>query len=301
VPAVFLGYAQADAGEKLRQIRIFDPNWWWTSELSDTELKQLIHDQISKSIELKEACGELGILWVDPNSVESAREERMDIAMAAPRSLLREISVAAGKPILRGIHHLALVTDNMRMTLDFYVRVLGMPIVHGLRTPSRPAAASHAHGNGAPPHSNIPHYFLDMGGDSLLAFFEYPEGIAKVDRDAIGAMQHVSFACGPKRYHEILERLKANGVAINAGPLLVIPPAIHSFYFFDPNGVRLEITSDLEGDDEDLQVIRSCSMNETELRAELETISTDRAWIDEMVAAMTPAAIDTRDTPLPSR
>ena len=29
-------------------------------------------------------------------------------------------------------------------------------------------------------------------------------------------------------------------------------------------------------------------MTETELRAELETISSDRAWIDEMVAAMTP-------------
>jgi hypothetical protein len=28
-------------------------------------------------------------------------------------------------------------------------------------------------------------------------------------------------------------------------------------------------------------------MTETELRAELETISRDRAWIDEMVAAMT--------------
>ena len=68
----------------------------------------------------------------------------MDIAMAASTSLSSEISVAAGKPILRGIHHLALVTDNMRMTLDFYVRVLGMPIVHGLRTPSRPAGASHA-------------------------------------------------------------------------------------------------------------------------------------------------------------
>jgi len=69
--------------------------------------------------------------------------------------------------------------------------------------------------------------------------------------------------------------------------LLVIPPAIHSFYFFDPNGIRLEVTSDLEGDEEDLQVIRSCSMNETELRAELETIGSDKAWIDEMVAAMT--------------
>jgi len=84
-----------------------------------------------------------------------------------------------------------------------------------------------------------------------------------------------------------LERLKANGVTINAGPILVIPPAIHSFYFFDQNGFRLEITSDLDRDEEDLQVIRSCSMNETELRTELATISSDREWIDEMVAAIT--------------
>jgi catechol 2,3-dioxygenase-like lactoylglutathione lyase family enzyme len=211
----------------------------------------------------------------------------MGTTTIASQARPRETAAAAGKPMLRGIHHLALVTDDMRMTLDFYVRVLGMPIVHGLRTPSRPPGASHAHGNGAPPYANIPHYFLDMGGDSLLAFFEYPKGIAKADRDAIGAMQHVSFACGPKRYYAILEQLKANGVHINAGPLLVIPPAIHSFYFFDPNGIRLEISSDLEGDDEDLQVIRSCSMGEGELRAELATISSDKEWIDDMVAAMT--------------
>jgi catechol 2,3-dioxygenase-like lactoylglutathione lyase family enzyme len=211
----------------------------------------------------------------------------MDITMVASRSRASESSVAKGKPALRGIHHLALVTDDMRKTLDFYVRVLGMPLVHGLRTASRSPGASPAHGIGAPPHANIPHYFLDMGGDSLLAFFEYPRGIARVDHDAIGAMQHVSFVCGPKRYREILEQLKANGVTINAGPLLTIPPAIHSFYFFDPNGIRLEIVSDLDGDEEDLQVIRSCSMTETELRTELGTISGDRAWIDDMVAATT--------------
>src|SRR6516162_930941 len=220
----------------------------------------------------------------------------MDNIMTETRA---ETSAAQVKPRLRGIHHLALNTSDMRMTLDFYVRVLGMPLVHGLRTPTPLPGAPPAHGVGTPPYKNILHYFLDMGGDSLLAFFEYPKGIAKVDRDAIGAMQHVSFACGPRRYHQILERLKANGVAINAGPLLVIPPAIHSFYFFDPNGIRLEITSDLDGDEEDLQVIRSCSMTETELRAELETISSERAWIDEMVAAMTSDEIGSRDTPLP--
>jgi catechol 2,3-dioxygenase-like lactoylglutathione lyase family enzyme len=211
----------------------------------------------------------------------------MGTTTVASRPLAREIPPATAKPLLRGIHHLALVTDNMQMTLDFYVRVLGMPIVHALRTPARPPGATHAHGDGAPPYSSIPHYFLDMGGDSLLAFFEYPKGIAKVDRDAKGAMQHVSFACGPRRYREILERLKLNGVTINAGPILVIPPAIHSFYFFDPNGIRLEVSSDLDGDEEDLQVIRSCSMTETELKAELATISSDKAWIDDMVAAMT--------------
>ena len=205
----------------------------------------------------------------------------MDTAMVETRA---EIS-AQGKPLLRGIHHLALVTADLRMTLDFYVRVLGMPLVHGLRTPSPPPGAGPAHGVGSPPYKNIFHYFLDMGGDSLLAFFEYPQGVAKTDRDTLGAMQHVSFVCGPQRYQEIEARLKANGVTIVAGPLLTIPPAIHSFYFFDPNGIRLEIVCDLEGDEEDLQVIRSCAMPEPELRAQLTTVSDDAAWIADMVAA----------------
>jgi catechol 2,3-dioxygenase-like lactoylglutathione lyase family enzyme len=207
----------------------------------------------------------------------------MDIAIAEPRV---ETAAPRGKPLLRGIHHLALVTGDMRMTLDFYVRVLGMPLVHGLRTPSPPPNAPPAHGVGSPPHKNILHYFLDMGGDSLLAFFEYPTGVHKADRDTLGAMQHVSFVSGPQRYREMLARLKANGVGIEAGPLLTIPPAIHSFYFFDPNGIRLEIVCDYEGDEEDLEVIRSCRMPEAELRMQLATISDDVAWIEDMIAAM---------------
>jgi glyoxylase I family protein len=188
----------------------------------------------------------------------------------------------AAKPLLRGIHHLALNTSDMRMTLDFYVRVLGMKIVHGLRTP----VARGAHGDGTPPHASIPHFFLDMGGDSLLAFFEYPKSVAKADRDALGAMQHLSFACGPRRHRELLERVKAEGIAITAGPLVIIPPAITSFYFFDPNGIRLEIVSDLDGKEEDFELVESCRMTEPEMRAQLEGISGERAWIDKMIAAM---------------
>jgi hypothetical protein len=79
VPAVFLGYTRADPDEKLRRIRSFDPKNWWTSELSDAELKQLIHDQISKSIQLRESCAELGIPYVD---VSRHFEESLDRAEA---------------------------------------------------------------------------------------------------------------------------------------------------------------------------------------------------------------------------
>jgi len=189
-----------------------------------------------------------------------------------------------GKPSLRGIHHLAIVTQDMRGTLDFYVRVLGMPLVHALTT--SPNATS-THGRGAPPFRGIPHLFLDMGGDSLLAFFQYPKGgVGPSERDRIGAMQHVSFACGPKRFHEMVERVKAAGVQIVGGPVKVIDPAIHSFYFFDPvNGTRLEIVSDFDGDEHGLRVVRSVDQSEATIRAELAKVSDDPAWIDEMIAA----------------
>ena len=61
---------------------------------------------------------------------------------------------------------------------------------------------------------------------------------------------------------------------------------MHSFYFFDPNGIRLEIVCDIAGDEDDLDVMGSCRMTETELRAELGALSDDQAWIDTMIAAM---------------
>jgi catechol 2,3-dioxygenase-like lactoylglutathione lyase family enzyme len=190
--------------------------------------------------------------------------------------------------MLPGVHYLALVTDDMRMTLDFYVRVPGIPTVHGLERLHAHRARTMRTGTVRRPTRTSPIIFLIWAATVCSPSLNIRKELPRLTATRIGAMQHVSFACGPTRYREILERLKANEVTINAGPLLVIPPEIHSFYFFDPTGIRLEISSDLDGDEEDLQVIRSCSMSETEPRAELETISTDNVGIDGMVAAMTP-------------
>ena len=39
------------------------------------------------------------------------------------------------KSFARGIHHLALCTDDIKATAEFYTRVLGMPLVHAMKVP----------------------------------------------------------------------------------------------------------------------------------------------------------------------
>ena len=104
---------------------------------------------------------------------------------------------AEGKINFYGVHHLALNTDDMKMTVDFYVDVLGMRLVHAMKVP--PGLGTGPGNRGNPPFEEIRHYFFDMGRDGLLAFFEMPKGAKeRGDRNALGAMQHVSFAVSPE-------------------------------------------------------------------------------------------------------
>jgi len=182
------------------------------------------------------------------------------------------------KPLSRGVHHLALNTDDMKTTLDFYVRVLGMPLVHALKV--APGLGTGAGNRGNPPFENIRHYFLDAGGDSLLAFFEIPKGMKpKADRDAIGTMQHVSFAVSEKRFEDVVGRLKKHNLSY-LGPLDVGCDT-WSVYFFDPNGIRLEFSHQKQAEP---RVVERWQQTKSEALAELETLSDDRAWLETMVA-----------------
>ncbi len=140
-------------------------------------------------------------------------------------------------PSTRGVHHLALNTEDMKTTLDFYANVVGMPLVHAMKVP--PGLGIGPGNRGNPPYEEIRHYFFDMGNDSLLAFFEIPQGKEpRAKRDGIGGMQHVAFAVTPAQFAALQKRLRRAGVAVD-GPLDVLPGLV-SVYFFDPNGIRLE-------------------------------------------------------------
>jgi len=65
-----------------------------------------------------------------------------------------------------GVHHMALVCRDMEKTVDFYTRILGMKLVKAFDLGA---------GMGQ-------HFFFDMGGDNLLAFFWF-DGAPEAHRE----------------------------------------------------------------------------------------------------------------------
>lgn len=182
------------------------------------------------------------------------------------------------KPMTRGVHHLALNTDDMKMTIDFYTGVLGMPLVHALKVP--PGLGTGTGNRGNPPFENLRHYFFDAGGDTMVAFFEMPKGAKdKGDRDAIAAMQHCSFATTEERFNQLLERLKSADVPI-IGPIPV-GAGTWSVYFMDPNGIRLEFSWQ-EADGDDVRVVERWTQTRDEALSELTSLSSDKAWLEQV-------------------
>ena len=182
-----------------------------------------------------------------------------------------------------GVHHLALNTEDMKMTADFYVGVLGMELVHAMKVP--PGLGTGAGNRGNPPFEEIRHYFFAMGRDGLLAFFEMPKGAKPPgDRDALGMMQHVSFAVSPASQRRLLARLERAGVAYQ-GPLEVLP-GVYSVYCFDPNGIRLEFSCQPADGEGEPSIVRGQRQTKDEALRELRSLSGDQAWLDWVTAAL---------------
>jgi catechol 2,3-dioxygenase-like lactoylglutathione lyase family enzyme len=180
---------------------------------------------------------------------------------------------------LRGIHHLALNTTDMVATIDFYTRVVGLPLVHALRVP--PGVGIGPGNRGNPPWENLRHYFFDMGGDSLLAFFELPaDEVATADRNAAGGMQHLSFATSPEQGELMQQRLRTRGIPF-LGPIDVGAGTM-SIYIMDPSNIRLEVSWQPK-DGGMPRVVEGWTQTQAEILRELTTLDASRDW-SEVIA-----------------
>lgn len=155
-----------------------------------------------------------------------------------------------------GINHLALVCEDMDVTVDFYTRVLGMRLTKTITLPG----------------DRGKHFFFDAGNGDALAFFWFPEGPEKVSRKKLqqisatpGTMNHVAFDVPADKIEAYQKELVSRGVEVTevvnhddgptqASPTLTPSTFVRSIYFHDPDGIMLEFaawTRPLDGRDVD--------------------------------------------------
>lgn len=133
-------------------------------------------------------------------------------------------------PTLNGLHHFTWKCRDVEETIDFYEGILGLSHVLTIEKDYVPSTDEYAQYN---------HIFFAMKDGSLISFFDLGDNLgAKTNTDE----WVVHFAMAVNNEQDLLEaknHLEVNGIG-------VIGPTDHGFirsiYFFDPNGLRLEIT-----------------------------------------------------------
>jgi catechol 2,3-dioxygenase-like lactoylglutathione lyase family enzyme len=133
------------------------------------------------------------------------------------------------------IHHVAYRCKDAKETTLWYQEKLNMDLVLAIAENEVPSTKA------PDPYMHI---FLDAGNDNVLAFFELPNS-PTMDRDQNTPewVQHIALRVA--NYDALVsakEELVSKGVDV-LGP--VNHGVFKSIYFFDPNGHRLELATDI--------------------------------------------------------
>ncbi len=126
----------------------------------------------------------------------------------------------------RGVHHIALLSLDVRRTIEFYQGLLEFPLTEIFE--NRDYAGSN-------------HFFFDIGNGNLLAFFDFPGLDLGPYAEVLGGLHHLAISVTPDRWAHLRCKLAAAGVEY------VIVGEV-SMYFCDPDGARLELVSDSLGE-----------------------------------------------------
>ena len=136
-------------------------------------------------------------------------------------------------PKIKGLYHYSFPCRDGEETRKFYEDIMGLPLVACMMADKVPSTGEEK------PYS---HFFFEMGDGSYIAFFDLGENeMPKPSPNTPDWVMH--FAVEVDSVDEVLamrQRLNDAGVKTTD---LVDHHFINSIYFFDPNGLRLEVTA----------------------------------------------------------
>ncbi|WP_119154066.1 VOC family protein [Caldimonas tepidiphila] len=134
---------------------------------------------------------------------------------------------------IRGLHHFAWRCRDCEETRHFYEDLLGLPLVHVIRADRVPSTGEHC------PYVHI---FFRMADGSFIAFFDLGDDVkAEPSPNTPAWVNHLALRVdSTEALLAAKSRLEAAGVEVLG---ITDHHIIESIYFFDPNGIRLELTT----------------------------------------------------------
>lgn len=132
-----------------------------------------------------------------------------------------------------GLHHFAWRCRDAEETRHFYEDILGLPLIHVIRKDHVPSTGEYC------PYVHI---FFRMHDGSCIAFFDLGDNVAALPSPNTPAwVNHIALKVkSVESLGAMKERLVNNGVHVIG--IVDHGRYVNSIYFFDPNGLRLELT-----------------------------------------------------------
>jgi glyoxylase I family protein len=187
-----------------------------------------------------------------------------DVVVAFDVGLVREIQVAAVG--LRFAGKCGLQVAFGLGSLEFE-DILGLPLYHIIQSDVVPSTGEYC------PYT---HFFFRLQDGSFIAFFDLGNDEAALPSPNTPLwVNHISFRVDSiQALEDMKARLQAHGVEVLG---VTDHHIFHSIYFFDPNGVRLELTAQLADEFQMLQESKTAHARLNEWTSRKQQWRKDRA------------------------
>ena len=126
----------------------------------------------------------------------------------------------------RGIHHVALLCEDVERTVRFYQEVLEFPLIEMFENRD---------------YGGSTHFFHDLGHGNAIAFFDLPGLGLGAYAEVLGGLHHLAISIERDKWERVKANFDREGV-----DYAVVDES--SMYFNDPDGARLELISDPLGE-----------------------------------------------------
>ncbi|CAN7281253.1 VOC family protein [Acidovorax sp. LjRoot129] len=155
-------------------------------------------------------------------------------------ALKPDLATLPAPAAIQQLHHYAYKARDAEETRHFYEDILGLPLYHIIQSDYVPSTGEYC------PYT---HFFFRLRDGSFIAFFDLGDDVkAEPSPNTPLWVNHIAFRVNTvEELENTKQRLEAHGIEVLG---VTDHHIFQSIYFFDPNGIRLELSAQLANEEQ---------------------------------------------------